>query len=95
VDEIRDRRRDWPDQNSSGSWVRKTTATVRVVARGMDKLARLSPDSLFEKSQHLGSDYMKPVCHDACKLQGLLGPPQMTAYDAGIGETLSWIAMRR
>jgi hypothetical protein len=30
-----------------------------------------------------------------CKLQGLLGPPQMTAYDAGISETLSWIASRR
>jgi nucleoside-diphosphate-sugar epimerase len=40
-------------------------------------------------------DYMKPVRYDARKLQGLLGPPQMTAYDAGIGETLSWIASRR
>jgi nucleoside-diphosphate-sugar epimerase len=40
-------------------------------------------------------DYMKPVHYDARKLQGLLGPPQMTAYDAGIGETLSWIASRR
>ena len=27
----------------------KTTATVRVVARGMDKLARLFPDAVFEK----------------------------------------------
>jgi len=40
-------------------------------------------------------DYIKPVRYDARKLQGLLGPPQMTAYDAGIGETLSWIASRR
>jgi nucleoside-diphosphate-sugar epimerase len=40
-------------------------------------------------------DSMKPVCYDARKLRGLLGPPQMTAYDAGIGETLSWIASRR
>jgi putative NADH-flavin reductase len=28
---------------------RKRTATVRVVARGMDKLARLFPDAVFEK----------------------------------------------
>jgi hypothetical protein len=27
---------------------------------------------------------MKPVVCDARKLQGLLGPPPMTAYDAGI-----------
>ncbi len=40
-------------------------------------------------------DYTKPVRYDARKLRGLLGPPQMTAYDAGIGETLSWIASRR
>jgi nucleoside-diphosphate-sugar epimerase len=43
----------------------------------------------------VASDYMKPVRYEARKLQGLLGPPQMTAYDAGIGETLSWIASRR
>jgi uncharacterized protein YbjT (DUF2867 family) len=29
--------------------LRKTTATVRVVARGMDKVARLFPDAVFEK----------------------------------------------
>jgi uncharacterized protein YbjT (DUF2867 family) len=29
--------------------LRKMTATVRVVARGMDKLARLFPDAVFEK----------------------------------------------
>src|SRR5215831_6331610 len=40
-------------------------------------------------------DYVKPVSYDASKLQGLLGPLQMTAYHAGIGETLSWIASRR
>jgi nucleoside-diphosphate-sugar epimerase len=40
-------------------------------------------------------DYMKPVRYDARKLQGLLGSLQMTAYDAGIGETLSWIESRR
>jgi nucleoside-diphosphate-sugar epimerase len=39
-------------------------------------------------------DYMKPVRYDARKLQGLLGPQQMTSYDAGIGHTLAWIASR-
>jgi hypothetical protein len=33
---------------------------------------------------------MKPVCYDAHKLQGLLGPQEMTSYDAGIGQTLTW-----
>ena len=40
-------------------------------------------------------DYMKPVRYDARKLQGLLGPPQMTSYDAGIGQTLAWTASGR
>jgi nucleoside-diphosphate-sugar epimerase len=40
-------------------------------------------------------DYMKPVRYDARKLQGLLGPPQMTSYDTGIGQTLAWIASVR
>jgi nucleoside-diphosphate-sugar epimerase len=39
-------------------------------------------------------DYMKPVRYDAGKLQGLLGPQQMTSYDAGIGHTLAWLASR-
>jgi hypothetical protein len=40
------------------------------------------------------SRYMKPVRYDAGKLQGLLGPQQMTSYDAGIGHTLAWITSR-
>jgi nucleoside-diphosphate-sugar epimerase len=39
-------------------------------------------------------DYMKPVRYDVHKLQGLLGPQQMTSYNAGIGDTLAWIASR-
>jgi len=39
-------------------------------------------------------DYMKAVRYDARKLQGLLGPQQMTSYDAGIGHTLAWITSR-
>jgi len=37
---------------------------------------------------------MKPVRYDAGKLQGLLGPQQMTSYDADIGHTLAWITSR-
>ena len=52
--------------------------------------------SLFNKDLRgllqVAPDYMKPVRYDARKLQGLLGPPQMTSYDAGIGQTLAWIA---
>jgi hypothetical protein len=40
-------------------------------------------------------DYMKPVRYDARELQGLLGPPEMTSYDAGIAQTLAWIAATR
>jgi len=39
-------------------------------------------------------DYMKLVRYNARKLQGLLGPQQMTSYDAGIDHTLAWIASR-
>jgi hypothetical protein len=40
-------------------------------------------------------EYMKPVRYYARKLQGLFGSPQMTPYDAGIGQTLAWIAANR
>ena len=40
------------------------------------------------------ADPLRPVHYDARKLQGLLGPQQMTSYDAGIGHTLAWIASR-
>jgi len=55
--------------------------------------------SLFNKDLRgllqVAPDYMKPVRYDARKLQGLLGPPQMTFYDAGIGQTLAWIESGR
>jgi hypothetical protein len=39
---------------------------------------------------------MTPVRYDARKLQGLLGPQQqMTSYDDGIDQTLTWIASGR
>ena len=37
-------------------------------------------------------NYVKQVRYDARKLQGLLGLVKMTSYDAGIGQTLAWIA---
>jgi hypothetical protein len=44
--------------------------------------------SLFNKDLRgllqVAPDYMKPVRYDARKLEGLLGPPKMTSYDAGI-----------
>jgi hypothetical protein len=49
--------------------------------------------SLFNKDLpgllQVAPDYTKPVRYDARKLQGLLGPQQMTSYDAGIGQTLT------
>jgi hypothetical protein len=39
-------------------------------------------------------NYVKPVRYDARKLQGLLGSPQITSYDVGIGQTLAWITAR-
>jgi nucleoside-diphosphate-sugar epimerase len=51
--------------------------------------------SLFNKDLRgflqVAPDYMKAVHYDARKLQGLLGPLQMTSYDVGIGQTLAWI----
>jgi hypothetical protein len=49
----------------------------------------------FRGFLQVAPDYMKPVRYDARKLQGLLGPPQMTSYDAGISHTLAWIASAR
>jgi nucleoside-diphosphate-sugar epimerase len=40
-------------------------------------------------------DYLKPVRYHARKLEGLLGPPRITPYDTGIGQTLAWIAKGR
>ena len=55
--------------------------------------------SLFNKDLRgllqVAPDYMKRVRYDARKLQGLLGSLQMTSYDAGIGQTLAWIASGR
>ena len=54
--------------------------------------------SLFNKDLRAATG--RPRLHeagryDARKLQGLLGPPQMTLYDAGIGRTISWITLGR
>lgn len=55
--------------------------------------------SLFNKDLRgflqVAPDYMKPVCYDARKLEGLLGPPKTNSYDTGIDQTLTWIASGR
>jgi nucleoside-diphosphate-sugar epimerase len=68
---------------------------VKMRAAGMTTLRIVS---LFNKDLRgllqVAPNYMKPVRYDTRKLQGLLGPQQMTPYDAGIGHTLAWIAAR-
>jgi len=48
--------------------------------------------SLFNKDlrgfMQLAPDYMKPIAYDAAKLEGLIGKPEITSYDAGIARTL-------
>jgi nucleoside-diphosphate-sugar epimerase len=66
---------------------------VKVRGAGMMTLRMVS---LFNKElrgfMQVVPDYMKPVRYDASKLMALLGPQQMTPYEAGIGATLDWLA---
>jgi nucleoside-diphosphate-sugar epimerase len=68
---------------------------VKMRSVGMTTLRIVSP---FNKDLRgmlqVAPNYMKPVRYDARKLQGLLGPQQMTPYDVGIDRTLAWIASR-
>jgi nucleoside-diphosphate-sugar epimerase len=52
--------------------------------------------SLFNKDlrgfMQIVPNYMKPVSYNAKKLEDLLGPQQMTSYEAGVAQTLDWIA---
>jgi len=61
-------------------------------------MAVLRIASLFKKDLRgflqIVPNYMRPVRYDASKLEGLLGPLQMTSYEDGIGRTLAWIAGR-
>jgi nucleoside-diphosphate-sugar epimerase len=76
--------------NIAGHYLRRQ---VKLRSAGMMTLRIVS---LFNKDLRgllqVAPDYMKPVRYDARKLEGLLGPPKMTSYDAGIGQTLTWIA---
>jgi hypothetical protein len=67
--------------------------SIKLRSAGMMTLRLVS---LFNKDLRgllqVAPNYMKPVRYDARKLQGLLGPPQMTSYEAGIGQAISWIA---
>jgi nucleoside-diphosphate-sugar epimerase len=66
---------------------------VKLRTAGMTMLRLVS---LFKKDLRgllqVAPDYMKPVSYDARRLEGLLGRQAMTAYDAGIAQTLAWIA---
>ena len=66
----------------------------RVKLRGAGLLT-LRLVSLFNKDLRgllqVAPDYMKPVRYDAAKLAGLIGPPEMTPYQTGIGQTLAWM----
>jgi nucleoside-diphosphate-sugar epimerase len=68
---------------------------VKLRAAGLFMLRAVS---LFNKElrgfMQVAPNYLKPVSYDASKLERLLGPPPMTAYDRGIAETLDWIAAR-
>jgi len=60
-----------------------TLRIVRLFKKDLRGLLQVAPD------------YMKPVRYNASKLKGLLGSPQMTNYDDGIGRTLAWITSNR
>jgi nucleoside-diphosphate-sugar epimerase len=70
--------------------------SIKLRAAGLMTLRLVS---LFNKDLRgllqVAPDYMKPVRYDARKLKGLLGPPQMTSYEVGVGRTISWIASGR
>jgi nucleoside-diphosphate-sugar epimerase len=66
---------------------------VKLRSAGMTMLRVVS---LFNKDLRgflqVAPNYMKPVRYDGSKLQRLLGLLKMTSYEAGIGQTLAWIA---
>jgi nucleoside-diphosphate-sugar epimerase len=74
---------------------RRLGRQIKLRSAGMTTLRIVS---IFNKDLRgllqVAPNYMKPVRYDTRKLQGLLGPQQMTPYDAGIGHTLAWIAAR-
>jgi nucleoside-diphosphate-sugar epimerase len=68
---------------------------VKFRSVGMTTLRIVSPFNRDLRGMlQVAPNYMKPVHYDARKLQGLLGPQQMTSYDVGIDRTLGWIASR-
>jgi nucleoside-diphosphate-sugar epimerase len=84
----------------SGEQVRDIAARhlgrrVKMRSVGMTTLRIIS---LFNKDLRgllqVAPDYIKPVRYDARKVEGLLGPQQMTSYSDSIRKTLAWIASR-
>ena len=66
---------------------------VKLRAAGVGMLRVVS---LFNKElrgfMQVAPDYVKPIRYDAARLEGLIGKPQMTSYEAGIARTLDAIA---
>jgi nucleoside-diphosphate-sugar epimerase len=66
--------------------------TVKVRAAGLGILRAIS---LFNKDlrgfMQMVPEYLKPVTYDATRLEGLIGKPTLTSYDAGIAATLDWL----
>jgi nucleoside-diphosphate-sugar epimerase len=67
---------------------------LRSAGMGMLRLVALFKKDLRGLLQ-VAPNYMKPVRYNAAKLAGLLGPAQMTGYETGIAETLTWLAAER
>lgn len=69
---------------------------VKLRAAGLLMLRMVS---LFNKDlrgfMQIAPEYMKPVRYDGRKLEKLLDAQSMTPYEAGIGQTLDWLAAGR
>jgi nucleoside-diphosphate-sugar epimerase len=69
---------------------------VKLRAAGVGMLRVVS---LFNKElrgfMQVVPDYVKPIRYDAAKLEGLIGKPATTSYEAGIARTLDAIAAAR
>jgi hypothetical protein len=54
--------------------------------------------SLFNKDlrgfMQMVPEYLKPVSYDAARLEGLIGKPALTSYQAGVAATLEWLGTR-
>jgi nucleoside-diphosphate-sugar epimerase len=67
--------------------------TVKVRAAGLWTLRLVSLfDGRLRSFMPLAPTYVKPVCFDGSKLNGLIGEAPATAYDEAIPRTLDWLS---